>query len=474
MPHEELLKRLIDSVVEMNAQAAREAAHESLAAGLPAFEAISKGLSRGMKRIGELWNDMEIFMPEVMAAVQAYYAGLEVLRPHIGAQEGKNYVATAVFGTIYGDVHAVGKDVVIPVFQGEDFNVIDLGIDVSAETYVQAVKEHGAHLLGLGTYMSETFLHAREVIEEVKKAGIREQVIILCGGPAADAGVAREMGADGAFRDAWEAVKWAKEAIGDRKLSVEQQIRERTRELAATKEEMRKQAHQLRQVLARSFRTAEEERRRIAVDTHDGVLQLVISSLYEVQALEAIVPEAGPLGEKLRFVQTLLTDAITEMRRVIRNLRPPVLEQAGLEQVLRSYVTSYQEISGLPCSLESNGNSFRLSSERELAIFRIVQEALHNVKKHAEAGHIRISVDFSSEALRVVVADDGTGFDQKAVSADQAGHLGLISMRERAESIGARLGVESAPHRGTKVVVEVPAGEPQAAVEEAALEEKSE
>ncbi|MCL5957829.1 MAG: sensor histidine kinase [Chloroflexi bacterium] len=269
-------------------------------------------------------------------------------------------------------------------------------------------------------------------------------------------------------------MKWAKEAIGDRKLSVEQQIRERTRELAATKEEMRKQAHQLRQVLARSFRTAEEERRRIAVDTHDGVLQLVISSLYEVQALEAIVPEAGPLGEKLRFVQTLLTDAITEMRRVIRNLRPPVLEQAGLEQVLRSYVTSYQEISGLPCSLESNGNSFRLSSERELAIFRIVQEALHNVKKHAEASHIRISVDFSSEALRVVVADDGTGFDQKAVSADQAGHLGLISMRERAESIGARLGVESAPHRGTKVVVEVPAGEPQAAVEEAALEEKSE
>ncbi|MCL5957835.1 MAG: cobalamin-dependent protein [Chloroflexi bacterium] len=213
MSRDELLSKLADSVVEMKADAARTTANEALEAGVPAFEAISKGLSLGMKRVGELWNQMEIFMPEVMAAVDAYYAGLEVLKPHISVQETRNYIATAVFGTIYGDVHSVGKDVVIPVFQGEDFNVIDLGINVPAEKYVEAVKEYGAQILGLGTYMSETFLHAREVIEEVKKAGIRDQVLILCGGPAADAEIAREMGADGAFRDAWEAVSWAKEAI---------------------------------------------------------------------------------------------------------------------------------------------------------------------------------------------------------------------------------------------------------------------
>jgi methanogenic corrinoid protein MtbC1 len=219
MSNEAVLTKLVNSVVDMDAAAAKAAANEALESGVPPFEAVSQGLSMGMKRIGEMWNEMEIFLPEVMAAVEAYYAGMDVLRPHLGAREDKDYLATAVFGTIYGDVHTVGKDVVVPVFQGEDFNVIDLGIDVPAEKYIEAVREHNAEILGLGTYMSETFLHAQDVIAEFEKAGIRDQVIILCGGPAADAEIAKQMGADGAFRDAWEAVKWAKEAIRARRAS---------------------------------------------------------------------------------------------------------------------------------------------------------------------------------------------------------------------------------------------------------------
>jgi methanogenic corrinoid protein MtbC1 len=217
MSNEELLERLANSVVTMDRVAAKEAAVAALDEGVPPFEAISKGLSMGMKRVGDLWNRMEIFLPEVMAAVDAYYGGIDVIKPHLSAQAGREFVATAVFGTIWGDVHSVGKDVVVPVFQGEDFNVIDLGINVPTEKYIEAVKDHGAQILGLGTYMSETFLHAREVIKEIEKAGLRDQVIILCGGPAADDGIAKEMGADGAFRDAWEAVKWTKEAVLARK-----------------------------------------------------------------------------------------------------------------------------------------------------------------------------------------------------------------------------------------------------------------
>jgi signal transduction histidine kinase len=457
MSAEEMLAQLAESVVSLDSESVRRKAREALEAGVPAFDAISYGLSLGMKRIGELWNDMEIFMPEVMAAVEGYYAGLEILRPHLCLEDRTNYLATAVFGTIYGDVHAVGKNVVIPVFQGEGFNVIDLGIDVPAEAYIRAVKEHGAQVLGLGTYMSETFLHAREVIRQVEEAGFRDQLIILCGGPAADFEAAREMGADGAFRDAWEAVKWTKEAVQSKRLTFEQQAKERARELSAVREEMRLKSQHLREVLARSFRTQEEERRRIAVDTHDGVLQLVIGALYEVQALHAVA-NSDPLSQKLVPVQALLSEAITEMRRVVRNIHPPLLDQAGLVDVLNFYVSSLADLSGVNCAIETTGEVCRLPYDTELAAFRIIQEALNNVRKHAEASEVKVSLEYAADALRVQVSDDGKGFDQDSNSPIRISHLGLVSMRERAESIGAELVVDSAPGCGTTIALAVPIG----------------
>lgn len=218
MSKEEILEKLKQAVVNMDPDGAKTAAQEADKAGVEPFEAISKGLSMGVKEIGELWNKMEIFYPEVMAAVDAYYAGLNVLKPKITPKESEKYFATAVFGTIYGDIHSVGKDVVIPVFQGEDFNVIDLGVDVSAEKYVQAIKENGAQMVGLGTYMSETFLHVDQVIKEFEKAGIRDQVLVVCGGPAVDSEVAKRMGADEAYRNAWEAVQDVKRLLKERQL----------------------------------------------------------------------------------------------------------------------------------------------------------------------------------------------------------------------------------------------------------------
>lgn len=215
MSKQEILESLAQAVVDMDRAKAQKAAQQALDAQIPPFEAISKGLSTGMKRIGELWNAMEIFLPEVMAAVNAYYAGLAVIKPHIPI-DASQYVGTAVFGTIYGDIHSVGKDVVVPVFQGEDFNVIDLGIDVPPEKYIEAIIQYNPDVVGLGTYMSETFLHANDVIDAFKEAGVRDRVIILCGGPAADDEAARKMGADGAFRDAWDAVAWAKKAVAER------------------------------------------------------------------------------------------------------------------------------------------------------------------------------------------------------------------------------------------------------------------
>jgi 5-methyltetrahydrofolate--homocysteine methyltransferase len=215
MTQESLKKKLAEAVVSFQRTEVQKAAEEALAAGMHPFDII-KGLSEGMREIGRLWNAMEIFLPEVMAAADAYYAGLNLVKPRIAVGESGDYLATIIFGTIYGDIHSVGKDVAIPVFQAENFNVVDLGVDVSPQQYIDAVKEHKAQIVGLGTYMSETFMHVGEVVKAFAEAGIRDNILVICGGPATDPLAAQRMGADDAFNDAWVAVARTKELIKGR------------------------------------------------------------------------------------------------------------------------------------------------------------------------------------------------------------------------------------------------------------------
>jgi methanogenic corrinoid protein MtbC1 len=210
---QQLLDQLAQAVVDMDVEAVEAKSKEAIEAGIPAFEAITVGLSAGMKRVGEMWGRMEIFMPEVMGSVDTYYAGMKLLKPQIKASEKAEYEATIVMGTIWGDIHSVGKDVATPVFEGENFRVIDLGLDVPVEKYVEAVKEYRPEFVGLGTYMSETFLHVTDLVEEFKQKGIRDDVIIVCGGPAVDSEFAKKMGADDAWNDAWEAIAGMKQLL---------------------------------------------------------------------------------------------------------------------------------------------------------------------------------------------------------------------------------------------------------------------
>lgn len=204
---ESVLNGLMQAVVDMDEDKVVQLSGEAIDAGIAPMEAIANGLSMGMKRIGELWNEMEIFMPEVIAACDAYYAGLKILKPLIEKKSDDDYVATMVIGTIYGDVHTVGKDVAIPVYEGAGFNVIDLGVDVPPEKYIRAVKEHNALVVGLGTYMGDTFAHTKDVVAAFKEAGIRDDIIIICGGPAVEDMGAKKMGADAGVNDAWEAAE---------------------------------------------------------------------------------------------------------------------------------------------------------------------------------------------------------------------------------------------------------------------------
>jgi len=214
LSHEEILTKLKEAVIGMDADGARIAAEGALRSGLDPADAIVRGLSEGMRTVGDRFGKMEIFLSEVLASADAYYAALNVLRPKISKERAQRvFTATMVMGTIFGDIHTVGKDVAIPVFESAGFNVIDLGIDVPPEGFVEAAIRNGAELVGLGTYMSETFFHVPEVVKAFEKAGIRKRVKIICGGPAVDAEAARKLGADDASSDAWEAVEKLKRLL---------------------------------------------------------------------------------------------------------------------------------------------------------------------------------------------------------------------------------------------------------------------
>jgi len=193
--------------VDLDEAAARAAAEEAVKAGINVNEAI-RALAEGIRIIGEKWQRCEVFMPEVLVAADAFYAGMDVLLPKLAERASENvFSGIMVIGTIFGDVHTVGKDVAKAVFAAElNLRVIDLGIEVPSHRFVEAVEEYNADIVGVGTYMSETFFNTPKVIEALKRAGIRDKVIVVCGGPAVDMRTAKKFGADGAWNDAWEAI----------------------------------------------------------------------------------------------------------------------------------------------------------------------------------------------------------------------------------------------------------------------------
>ncbi|MBN1421037.1 MAG: cobalamin-dependent protein [Planctomycetes bacterium] len=201
------LAELAESVLNQDPARAGTLTKEAIDAGISPIEILNLGLSRGMRRVGDRFKACEIFMPEVLVACDAYYAGLELVRPLIRAERATAFLGKIVLGTIYGDIHTVGKDVAVPVFEAAGFHVIDLGVDVPDEKFVEVVRAEDPDIVGLGTYMTSTFMHAGETVKLLEKAGVRNRVKVICGGPAVDPRAARRMGADDASNDAWEAVE---------------------------------------------------------------------------------------------------------------------------------------------------------------------------------------------------------------------------------------------------------------------------
>lgn len=199
------LELLAGAIENMDMAGVKALVNNALAEGLRPADVLTKGLSEGMRRVGKKFNCGDVFMPEVLVACDVYFAGLDVVRPLLRADDGTT-IGTMVLGNIHGDVHTVGKQVASPVFEANGIRVIDLGENLDDNVFVEAIRKHKPQIVGLGTYMTSTFMHTAETVRVITEAGLRDQVKIICGGPAVDADAARRMGADDACDDAWDAV----------------------------------------------------------------------------------------------------------------------------------------------------------------------------------------------------------------------------------------------------------------------------
>lgn len=207
------------------------------------------------------------------------------------------------------------------------------------------------------------------------------------------------------------------------------------------------------------IRAQEEERRRVARDIHDGPAQIMANVIMRLEIVEKLIMEDPPrASQELKQLRKTMTEGLQETRRIISDLRPMILDDLGLAPALRRYVNDFSARHGLVVEMNVLGKETRVDPIIELALFRIVQEALHNVGKHALASKVVVTLGYGAGTIGVSVEDDGKGFDLAAVSRGLAKveKYGISGMRERAKLLGGSLDINTAPGRGARVTVRIP------------------
>jgi methanogenic corrinoid protein MtbC1 len=204
MAEAELFDRLQQLVLKLDQEGLAETTREALAAGLSAQDIISKGLAPGMEAVGRGYEEGELFVPELMMSARAMLAALDLVRPHL-ARQGLGPPGKVVLGTVQGDIHQIGKNIVSVVLEGDGFEVHDLGEDVPPQAFVDKAQEVGADVVGISALISLAVSKMAETVALLKQGGIPAKVIV--GGAAVTRETAENIGADAHGRDAWEALR---------------------------------------------------------------------------------------------------------------------------------------------------------------------------------------------------------------------------------------------------------------------------
>jgi two-component system, NarL family, sensor histidine kinase UhpB len=213
----------------------------------------------------------------------------------------------------------------------------------------------------------------------------------------------------------------------------------------------------LREVAARALRAEEEERKRISRELHDDTAQTLAALLIRLRLVRA-VPEHERDGV-LEELRAELVEAIERVRRFARGLRPPALEELGLEPALESHVRGLAETAGIPIRMEVEPLAADLHPQTELVLYRIAQEALSNAVRHSGADRVEVRLGQRGSSVEISVSDNGRGFAADLVGTEEGVGLGLFGMQERASYVGGRVEIVSRPGEGTTVRAAIPLAE---------------
>ena len=205
----ELLLRLTDMVIEGRFKEIAETTKAALENGIKADEILNQGLMPGMDYVGVEFKAGIYFVPEVLRSAKAMQESMNIIKP-ILAETGTEPTGKLIIGTVKGDLHDIGKNLVIMMCEGAGFDVIDLGKDVAPETFVEAAKQHQPDLLGMSALLTTTMLSMERTIKALKEAGVRDEVKVIVGGAPVNQDYADKIGADGYASNAAEATDLAK------------------------------------------------------------------------------------------------------------------------------------------------------------------------------------------------------------------------------------------------------------------------
>jgi methylmalonyl-CoA mutase cobalamin-binding domain/chain len=208
----ELIEQMQDDLYDGLADQIVAGVKELLSRGMSPYDVLTKALVAGMDIVGADFRDGILFVPEVLMAAKAMKAGMEILRPLL-AETGAPQIGTMVIGTVKGDIHDIGKNLVAMMMEGAGFKVVNLGINNDADKFLAAVREHHPIIVGMSALLTTTMPYMSVVIQSLKDAGLRQDVIVLVGGAPLNAAFAEEIEADAYCRDAAVAVETAKKLV---------------------------------------------------------------------------------------------------------------------------------------------------------------------------------------------------------------------------------------------------------------------
>jgi 5-methyltetrahydrofolate--homocysteine methyltransferase len=209
----EVLGKMAESLIAGKVEEVTDLTRQALDANISSKDILEKGLLAGMEVVGKRFKANEMFIPEVLRCAKCMHGAMEILRPLL-AESGVETAGTFVIGTVKGDLHDIGKNLVGMMFEGAGFQVVDLGIDLEPAAFVEAIKKHKASLFGMSALLTTTMPKMSETINAINEAGIRDQVKIMIGGAPVTAEFAKEIGADAYASNAASAVDKGKELLG--------------------------------------------------------------------------------------------------------------------------------------------------------------------------------------------------------------------------------------------------------------------